>query len=579
MGKTNYSQGYRKPDMAAFAVRIARHLKVIYKENFSESLVNRILGMAKVQYDTRSGWNDKDVILITYGNSINKSDEAPLLTLHRFLSKRLAGTIRCVHILPFFPFTSDDGFSVTDYMQVNPSLGTWENITALASDFKVMSDLVINHVSVSHPWFQNYLSDTIPGKGYFIEKDPGADYKQVARPRNTPLFTCFDVQGGQRQVWTTFSADQADLNFSNPDVLIEMIRILLFYISKGIRIIRLDAIAFLWKSEGTACLHLPETHQTVKLLRDLVDFVSPGSVILTETNVPNLENWSYFGNGDEAHMVYQFSLPPLLLHALFSGCAQYLNQWALEIPALRPNQTFLNYTASHDGIGVRPLEGLLPQKEIEELIAGMTGFGGLVSSKTNPDGSLSPYEINITYLDALKGDRNGTDSLQEERFICSQTIMMSLQGIPAFYFNSLFGTSNDHEGVGISGRARSINRKQWREDELDHQLSSDTIHTRIFNELSRLIRIRQECSAFHPNSIQEILTTDERVFAIQRHSPESGETIWCISNLTGKYIEIGGIREGVKKGYDLISCETSGLSDRIPMNSYQTKWIVEISNA
>ncbi|MBN1790804.1 MAG: hypothetical protein JW830_09925, partial [Bacteroidales bacterium] len=301
--------------------------------------------------------------------------------------------------------------------------------------------------------------------------------------------------------------------------------------------------------------------------------------ILTETNVPNLENWSYFGDGDEAHMVYQFSLPPLLLHALFSGCAKYLNQWAFEIPALSANQTFLNYTASHDGIGVRPLEGLLPQKEIEELIGGMKGFGGIVSSKTNPDGSLSPYEINITYLDALKGDRNGTDSLQEDRFICSQTIMMSLQGIPAFYFNSLFGTSNDYEGARITGRARSINRKQWREDELDQQLSSDTIHTRIFNELSRLIRIRRECSAFHPNSLQKILATDERVFAFQRHNPESGETIWCISNLTGKPIEIGGVGEGVKKGYDLISREKSGLSDRILMNSYQTKWIVEMSNA
>lgn len=579
MGKTDHSQGYRKPDMAAFAGRIARHLKIIYKDNFSEGLVNRILGMARVQYDTRSGWDEKDVILITYGNSIYKSEEAPLHTLHRFLSKRLAGTISCVHILPFFPFTSDDGFSVTDYMQVNPSLGTWENITGLNSDFNVMSDLVINHVSVSHSWFKNYISDTIPGKGYFIEKDPGADYSRVVRPRSTSLFTCFDTPGGQRQVWTTFSADQADLNFSNPDVMIEMIRILLFYISKGIRIIRLDAIAFLWKSGGTTCLHLPETHQTVKMLRDLVDFVSPGSVILTETNVPNLENWSYFGDGDEAHMVYQFSLPPLLLHALFSGCAKYLNQWAFEIPALSANQTFLNYTASHDGIGVRPLEGLLPQKEIEELIGGMKGFGGIVSSKTNPDGSLSPYEINITYLDALKGDRNGTDSLQEDRFICSQTIMMSLQGIPAFYFNSLFGTSNDYEGARITGRARSINRKQWREDELDQQLSSDTIHTRIFNELSRLIRIRRECSAFHPNSLQKILATDERVFAFQRHNPESGETIWCISNLTGKPIEIGGVGEGVKKGYDLISREKSGLSDRILMNSYQTKWIVEMSNA
>jgi sucrose phosphorylase len=570
-------KGWPKPDMAVFAGKVAHHLSVIYKSNLRESLVNRILSMSNIQVDAKPAWDEKDTLLITYGNSIFKADEKPLQTLHRFLEKRLAGTISCIHILPFFPCTSDDGFSITDYMQVNPAFGDWEDITTLTSDFSLMCDLVINHVSVSHRWFKNYLSNKVPGKDFFIEADPAADYSLVIRPRSTPLFTRFETPDGSREVWTTFSADQADLNFSNPDVLVEMIRVLLFYIRKGIRIIRLDAVAFLWKTKGTSCLHQPETHQIVKLLRDIVSFVSPGTIILTETNVPNLENWSYFGNGDEAHMVYQFSLPPLLLHALFSGSARYLTQWAFEIPAIRKDQTFLNYAASHDGIGIRPLEGILPQGEIEQLIAGMIGFGGQVSNKVNRDGSLSPYEINITYIDAMKGDRRGHDDLQESRFICSQTIMMSLQGIPAFYFNSLVGTPNDYEGVKATGRARSINRKQWREEELVHLLSTDTIHKRLFNELTRLIRIRQGCSAFHPGCPQEIIAPDDRVFAFKRHNPETGEAIYCISNLTGKPVEIRMDIGEIKKGYDLISCESLGISEGILLNSYQTKWIAEIS--
>lgn len=571
--------GYQKPDMAAFVSKVAHRLQAIYKSDFTEGIVNRLLSMVSRQFDAKPAWNQEDAVLITYGNSLYMPGEKPLQTLHRFLINRLASTISCVHILPFFPFTSDDGFSVTDYMAVNPVLGSWEDVTAIASEFSLMSDLVINHVSVGHQWFKNYLAEQTPGRNFFIEAEPGADYSHVIRPRSTPLFTRFETAGGTREVWTTFSNDQVDLNFSNPEVLIEMIRVLLFYLSKGMRIIRLDAIAFLWKTKGTSCLHRPETHEIVKLLREIVAFVSPGTLILTETNVPNRENWSYFGEGDEAHMVYQFSLPPLLLHALFSGSAKYLNQWAKEIPTTLINQTFLNYTASHDGIGIRPLEGLLPDWELRQLIEGMIGFGGQLSNKVNGDGSLSPYEINITYVDAMKGDLYGPDNLQEARFICSQAIMMSMQGIPAFYINSLVGTTNDYEGVKATGRARSINRKQWQENELSVLLSSNTMHRRLFNELTRLMRIRQSCSAFHPGCPQEIIAIDERVFAFMRQNPETGERIYCLSNITGHTVEIDSVLTERKKGYDLIACELlSGTSDRILLNAYQTRWIVERDN-
>ncbi len=569
----NAKIGNRVAGMAEFAGTVARHLQVIYKANFSEGLVNRVLAMTNLQFKGKSGWDEKDIVLITYGNSIRTAYEKPLRTLKRFIDRYLADTFSTIHILPFLPYSSDDGFAVSNFMDVNPDLGTWGDITAFTSGYTLMADLVINHVSSSHPWFQNYLLDRDPGREYFIEAIPGADYSHVVRPRSTPLFTRFITPGGPRDVWTTFSADQADLDFSNPEVLLEMIRIMIFYISQGIRIIRLDAIAFLWKVPGTNCLHLPETHEIVKLLRDIATYVCPGAVILTETNVPNRENWSYFGNHDEAHMVYQFSLPPLLLHALHTGDATHLSKWSREIPDTSEDQTFLNYTASHDGIGVRPLEGLLSAGEIESLIAGMIGFGGKVSRKTNADGSQSPYEINITYLDAMKGTQLGPDHLQEERFVTSQAIMMALRGIPAFYIHSLLGTTNDYAGLEATGRARSINRRQLNEEEMTGLLTSDTIHQKLYERLTNLIRIRKNYSAFHPAGEQQLLELDSVVFAFVRMNKNTGQKVYCLSNMSVRPVEIGLLLPENKKGWDLISGEQVNLKGPILLKACQTKWI------
>lgn len=531
--------------------------------------------MTSQQFEPWPGWNEKDVILITYGNSIRHENELPLRTLHTFINEKLRGAVNCVHILPFFPYTSDDGFAVSDYYTVNPVLGSWDDITAISRDYYLMTDLVINHVSSAHPWFKNYLAGLDPGRNYFIETEPGARYDMVIRPRSTSLFTRFQTAMGEKDVWTTFSADQVDLNFSNPEVLIEILKVLVFYISKGARFIRLDAIAFLWKTAGTACLHLDETHEIVKLIRDVAAFVRPGTVIITETNVPNLENWSYFGNGDEAHMVYQFSLPPLLLHSLFSGNARYLNLWASQIPETGFDQTFLNYTASHDGIGVRPLEGILPYKEMDELINGMTGAGGLINMRANKDGSLSPYELNITWFDAMKAKSGGPDGLHIPRYICSQAVMMAMKGIPAFYIHSLLATPNDLEGVERSGQSRSINRKELNRGLLDSILSTGTDQKTIFEEIIRLLSIRKKCSAFHPAATQKVINFGDEVFAFTRINSETGQTIHCISNVTGSEVIIGQVVSGGKKAYDLISDEELRSSGQIVLKPYQTKWIEE----
>ena len=558
-------------------MQIKNRLKSIYKHEISDEQVEQFVRLTEnnkqdVKAPT-SKWDEKDTILITYGDSVKHDNEYPLQVLKRFLNNHLKPAISCVHILPFFPYSSDDGFSVMDYTKVNPALGTWKDVEDIHQEFDVMMDLVINHVSQKHQWFQNYLEDKEPGKGYFIDVDPDTDLSQVVRPRSSPLLTAFSTKTGTRHVWTTFSSDQVDLNFSNPDLLYEIIEVLFHYIHHGAKIIRLDAIAFIWKKTGTTCLHLPEVHEIVKLFRDIVEYAAPQVILLTETNVPNKENLSYFGDGDEANMVYQFSLPPLLLHGLHTGNSEYLKQWAKEIPDPGPGSTYFNFTASHDGIGVRPLEGLLPEDEKNTLITNMQKFGGQVSTKTNPDGTDSPYELNITYYDALKGTVNGEDNLQKERFICSQTIMMAMKGIPAFYIHSLTATPNHYDGVNETGIKRAINRKKWDEQTINELLEHDKTHSYVFNELKRLIVIRKNEVCFHPDAGQSIIECDDRFFIISRS--DEGRFLLSVSNLTSKYAYLSlksiQIEENIK---DLISGKTYSGFDEIHFAPYQTMWLV-----
>lgn len=419
-------------------------LKNIYPDNFQHAH-QRLLDLLRQYYpshikDMGQFWNQQDILLITYGDSILEQDILPLESLHRFLNKYLQDSISTVHILPFFPYSSDDGFSVIDYREVNPELGDWIHINKLAEDYKLMADLVINHVSRESLWFYDFVGNNKPACDYFIELDPETDLSMVTRPRNTPLLVPVNTHRGTRYLWATFSEDQIDLNFANPDVLIELVDIFLSYIRNGAKLVRLDAIAFLWKKMGTNCIHLEQTHEVVKLLRTIINYLYPECILLTETNVPHNENMSYFGKGDEAHMIYQFPLPPLLLHALNRGTSIHLYNWASQLPKLPENCTYLNFTASHDGIGLRALEGILSQREIDDLLDSMHRFGGFVSMKANQDGKDSPYEINISLFDAMQGTRRGPDQWQVQRFLCSQAIMLSLQGIPALYIHSLTAT-------------------------------------------------------------------------------------------------------------------------------------------
>ncbi len=399
----------------------------------------------------------------------------------------------------------------------------------------------------------------------------------VVRPRNTPLMVPVHTRKGTTHVWATFSEDQVDLNFCNPEVLIEFVKILLFYIEKGSRFIRLDAIAFLWKEPGTRCIHLRQTHEVVKLFRDIVDAVAPQCILITETNVPNGENISYFGHSDEAHMVYQFSLPPLLLHALHRGNASYLTRWAIDYPRPPSGCTYLNFTASHDGIGLRPLEGLLPEDEVSELIDALHEYGGFVSMKSNADGIDTPYEINITLFDALKGTHQGSDQWQVPRFLCSQTAMISLQGIPAIYIHSLTACPNDYYGVEQTGRTRSINRHKWDVDELTQLLENHEMPNAIvFNELRRRLGIRRQQEAFHPDSDQRTLDLGEAFFSQWRLG--ENQQILCIHNVTSQAqtvtLPLSPSGKNIECWHELIEGrEQLADAGELKLKPYQSVWL------
>ena len=477
------------------------------------------------------GWSQNDVVLITYGDQVQADSEPPLATLHRFLTENhLDPLINTVHLLPFCPYSSDDGFSVIDYRQVDPNLGGWDDIERLGTDCGLMFDLVLNHISSQSDWFQSYLKGEEPYSRFFIECEPDADLSAVIRPRSLPLLTRFQTDRGERFVWTTFSADQIDLNFSNPDVLIEMLDVLLLYASRGARIVRLDAIAYLWKSVGTNCIHLEQTHELVKLMRDVLEATHPNVLILTETNVPHRENVSYFGDGDEAQMVYQFSLPPLLLDAFVNKDPTPLRSWLSQLEPPCPGTTYFNFTASHDGIGVRPLEGLIEPQRLQTLVDHVHRRGGQVSTKANSDGANSPYELNIAYVDAI-GEAGLSDESHAHRFLACQAVMLALQGIPGIYFHSLVGSRNDLEGMKESNQPRRINRHKYALPDLQQRLSNDMLQHHIFEGYQELLGLRQQHTAFHPDAQQSVIDSNHpELLAFTRTSVDESDLILCITN-------------------------------------------------
>jgi sucrose phosphorylase len=522
--------------------RIHARLKYLYGPEQGPAVARRIDRLMKTHRQLRtrveSGplWSHEDVVLITYGDSVQSSTHMPLQTLHHFLETHLGDAVSMVHVLPFFPWSSDDGFSVTDFRSVKKELGTWQDIRRLSEDFDLAVDLVLNHCSRENLWFVDYIFGDEPACHYFIELPPDTNVSMVTRPRSSPLLSGVRTQTGMRYVWTTFSNDQIDLNYSKPAVLLEFVDILLYYVRRGARMLRLDAVAYLWKTLGTSCIHLPQTHQIIKLFRDILEIVEPGVLIMTETNVPHAENVSYFGDGDEAHVIYQFSLPPLLLHALYAGTSRYLHAWAASLEDLdKPgNCTYLNFTASHDGVGLRPLEGLVPSSEVMGMLDAMRQRGGYISTKANSDGTESPYELNISYFDAFR-EPDGDNRWHIPMFLASQLVALAFQGIPAVYIHCLTATPNDKLGVERTGMTRAVNRRKWDLGELERLIADPESETgRVFPVFRDLLAIRRRQPAFHPDAGQQVLDLGDTLFGFVRTAPSGDQSILVLANLTAE---------------------------------------------
>ncbi len=585
--------------------RIQPRLRRLYEDRAGEC-AQRVLALAERYAGelpaVKPAWDQRDVVLITYAGQVRCEEGLPLGCLRRFLADAgLEPLLSTVHLLPFFPYSSDDGFSVIDYRRVDPSAGDWPDVAALGERYELMFDLVLNHVSRQSAWFKGYLEGREPYTRYFIDVNPAADVSSVVRPRSLPLLTPVESARGTRHVWTTFSDDQIDLNFAEPDVLVEMLDVLLFYLRQGARIIRLDAIAYLVKRLGTPCIHLPETHEVVKLMRDLVDELAPGAILLTETNVPHEENYSYFGAGDEAQMVYQFALAPLFLEALLAGDVTLLTRWLAGLEPPPAGCTVLNFTASHDGVGVRPLEGLMPPERFDRFIRAIEARGGRVSMKRNADGTDSPYELNITYFSALADPGQPDPARQVRRFLASQAVMLGLRGMPAVYFHSLVGTPNDTEGVEATGRARSINRRKFTREQLDALLLPGSAQAAVLEGYRAMLAARIAQPAFHPDGHQQVVELpDPALLGFVRTSPDGRQRILVLLNASDRLqsVEVRRITgstprrdllecgEGVtslfperpegcraEKAPDPFSAPSAPAADPFPLAPFQAAWV------
>ena len=571
--------------------RVQRHLDTIYRDNplgvELTGLADELLTLMGLDASACAPqmhvnhWDQRDALVITYGDSVLREGEHPLQTLKCFLDAYAREHISGVHILPFYPWSSDDGFAVLDYSSVNESLGDWTDISAIAADYQLMADLVVNHCSGRSLWFDNFLKGRSPGKGYFFTASPDDDLSQVVRPRTSPLLREVETSEGTQYVWCTFSHDQVDLDFRNPQVLKQFVSILRHYMDHGVRIFRLDAVAFLWKIPGTNCLNLEETHEIVRLMRTLVEHVSADALLITETNIPNRENLSYFGNANEAHCVYNFSLPPLLVNTLITGDCTYLKHWMMSMPPAQNGTAYFNFIASHDGIGLRPAEGLLSEREVETLVATMQEFGGNVSYRALEGGERRPYELNISLFDALQGTTSGPDALGVERFVCAHAIMLGLEGIPGIYIHSLLGTRNDYQRVENTGHYRAINRHQWDYAELTQLLQQEqSSHARVFTSLKELLSIRRAQAAFHPNATQFTLHLGTGLFGFWRQSIDRRQSIFCISNISNQAVSLA--LEAInlietEDWQDLISGERLFSREQVlSLSPYQTLWITNV---
>ena len=572
---------------------ILKRLNFIYRSIISEEKtleyskkINKLINIYKdkePKNSTKDYWSENTILLITYADSINRGLSGKTLNdFGKFYKQYLEKFINSIHFLPFFPSSGDGGFSVKNHNDVDKAYGTWEDIQSLSKKANIMTDLVLNHSSSKGDWYKNFLDDKNPGKNYFYVVDKNYDCSKVVRPRDHDLLTEIELQNKKKFLWCTFSHDQIDLNFKNPDVLLEFIKLILKLSSYGIKIFRLDAVAFIWKQPGTTCLNLSQTHEIIKLLRDIVDQLDKNLIIVTETNLPKQENLSYFGKNDEAHWIYNFSLPPLIVNTFLFEDSVALTKWSMKMPPAQLGNAYLNFIASHDGIGMRPAEGVLSDKEIKKMLQRLKKNGSKFSMRKLSNNEEKVYEANISLFNALQftdSDLKGKFALK--RFIAAHCIILAIEGVPAFYFNSLFATKNDEETFASTGVKRNLNRYKWHYSTLVNLIkTNNTIEKNCYETFKKLISIRKIQPAFHPNATQFTLNLDKNIFAVWRQSRDRKQSIFALTNVSSKTIKLNTNKINLiddEQWFDLLSQETKITDDQyIKLMPFQSLWITNL---
>ena len=523
-------------------------------------------------------WTVDDVVLITYADTVVEADQPALVSLRTFINSQLSDVAGVIHVLPFLEASSDGGFAVASHDCLESRHGDWNDLADLAEGRKLMADLVLNHVSASHPWVRQFLRDQEPGRSCVLEASPDPCWDNVVRPRSSALFTKLQGPISMRQVWTTFGPDQVDVDWRHPEVLLGFTRLLARMVAHGVGWIRFDAVGFVWKEPNTSCIHQPQAHQLVEILRQLLTIACPDGVVVTETNVPEQENLSYLRTGREAHLAYNFPLPPLLLEAAVSGSADLLNRWLSRWPSLPESTSLLNFTACHDGVGLRPLEGLMPPSRLMDLLIACEQRGGLVSHRRLADGNEVPYEINISWWSAMADGGLDPSYWQRERFLLTQLMVLALPGVPALYLPALLATSNDVGRFRRTGHRRDLNRPQFKKSSLERRLQDpESDAAAVLVALKQAIAVRALQPALHPDGQLQVLTPD-RVDRVVLHRSHAGHDLVAVHNVTSTRLTLDPFGlldlEDTDPWVDCLSGRTLEPCRRHLLNPYEVLWLV-----
>tara|TARA_B100001121_G_scaffold156261_1_gene136621 strand:+ start:2675 stop:4387 length:1713 start_codon:yes stop_codon:yes gene_type:complete len=518
--------------------------------------------------------NESTSLVICYGNSVTDGNKKSLKVFNKFYMKYLKNNFDSVHFLPFYPSSSDSGFAVKDHYKIEPRLGSWKDVKLISKNCNLMADLVINHSSARGLWFSNFLKNKSPGKDYFFTVDKNFNSKKVIRPREHELLKKIKLSNKTKYLWRTFSPDQIDLNFKNPKVLIRFIKIIFNLINNGVRIFRLDAIAYLWKENGNTCINHTNTHNIIKFIRLVCNLLKTECIIITETNLPEKENLSYFGNNDEANWIYNFSLAPILVYSLLFEDSNKITKWSKNFPIAKLNNNYLNFIASHDGIGMRPIEGILSTNTQKKFLSRLKKNGGEFSYRKVQGVKKKVYEANITLFNAFKySDFDKSGIFGFERYMAAHTIMISFDGIPAIYFNSMFGNSNDNSKYIISGNKRDLNRYRWNKDKIeDHLKDQNSKQNKYYKNMSNILAIRSKQKAFHPNAIRKTLKLGSNFFGIKRVSTDNKQSIYCITNMTSK-LQLLKVNKNIFYKRNLFKSKLTKKSGKIQFDPFQTVWL------